>query len=254
MTRTEYMAQLEKHLKKLPHKEYLEAINFFNEYFDEAGPEREADIIEELGSPKEAASELITNMLNRHIKGEMDEPSPSTDQDTSSLQPVYVLMALVLALLFSGFFLFIQPLMGMFGIFLTSIIGAFYLGKNMQEFRSARKTIWLSLLALLSLPIAIPAALFLLGALLFIIFLVLTFLIGGLILGMGCFITGGYLIWEAFSLLSEGFNIFLMGFGSGLSLIGGAILIYILTGFFAYWSWRLVKVCFQWILKRGKRA
>lgn len=52
MTRTEYMEQLEKYLKKLPHKEYFEAISFFNEYFDEAGPERETEIIEELGSPK----------------------------------------------------------------------------------------------------------------------------------------------------------------------------------------------------------
>lgn len=34
------MAQLEKYLKKLPHKEFQEAITFFNEYFDEAGPEK----------------------------------------------------------------------------------------------------------------------------------------------------------------------------------------------------------------------
>lgn len=50
MTRTEYMAQLEKYLKKLPHKEFQEAITFFNEYFDEAGPEKETAIMEELGS------------------------------------------------------------------------------------------------------------------------------------------------------------------------------------------------------------
>lgn len=40
MTSTEYMAQLEKYLKKLPHKEFQEAITFFNEYFDEADPEK----------------------------------------------------------------------------------------------------------------------------------------------------------------------------------------------------------------------
>lgn len=40
MTRTEYMAQLEKYLKKLPHKEFQEAITFFNEYFDEAGSKK----------------------------------------------------------------------------------------------------------------------------------------------------------------------------------------------------------------------
>ena len=61
------MAQLEKYLKKLPHKEFQEAITFFNEYFDEAGSKKNA-IMEELGSPKEAASELITNILNYHIQ------------------------------------------------------------------------------------------------------------------------------------------------------------------------------------------
>lgn len=61
MTRTEYMAQLEKYLKKLPHKEFQEAITFFNEYFDEAGPEKETAIMEELGSPKEAARSSFRN-------------------------------------------------------------------------------------------------------------------------------------------------------------------------------------------------
>ncbi|WP_392367050.1 DUF1700 domain-containing protein, partial [Streptococcus suis] len=75
-TRTEYMEQLEKYLKKLPHKEYFEAISFFNEYFDEAGPEHETEIIEELGSPKEAASELINNMLNKQIQEEKDQQEP----------------------------------------------------------------------------------------------------------------------------------------------------------------------------------
>ncbi|MGC4375274.1 DUF1700 domain-containing protein, partial [Streptococcus suis] len=65
-----------KHLKKLPHKEYFEAISFFNEYFDEAGPEREAEIIEELGSPKEAASELINNMLNKQIQEDKESKEP----------------------------------------------------------------------------------------------------------------------------------------------------------------------------------
>jgi len=50
MTRTEYLAELEKYLKKLPRKDYQEAMDYFTEYFDEVGPEGEAAAIADLGS------------------------------------------------------------------------------------------------------------------------------------------------------------------------------------------------------------
>ncbi|MBF1707103.1 MAG: hypothetical protein HXO91_00805, partial [Streptococcus sanguinis] len=52
MTRTEYLAELEKYLKKLPRKDYEETMDYFTEYFDEVGPEGEAAAIADLGSPK----------------------------------------------------------------------------------------------------------------------------------------------------------------------------------------------------------
>lgn len=251
MTRTEYMEQLEKHLKKLPHKEYFEAINFFNEYFDEAGPEQEADIIEELGSPKEAASELINNILNKQIQEDKErkEPLQLTWKHWAGLG------ALSMMGLFSFFLLFIMgEFIGFIPLFATLILGAFFLGRYFRNFSQTKRTLWLAILAVISLPIAIPLLLILLASLLGLTALIVALIIGAFALGVLLMISGAYLIWEGFTLLSEGFNIFLMGFGSGLSLIGGAILIYILTGFFAYWSWRLVKACFKWILKRGKRA
>ena len=59
MTRTEYIAKLTKYLRKLPQKDYEEALEYFMEYFEEAGPENEAQVIAELGTPKEAAHEAI---------------------------------------------------------------------------------------------------------------------------------------------------------------------------------------------------
>lgn len=251
MTRTEYMAQLEKHLKKLPRKEYQEAITFFNEYFDEAGPDNEDAIMEELGSPKEAASDLINNILDRHIQGEDDTADSS---QPINRRPLYMIVGLAIALLLSLFFLFVEPLLGLMGLSLTGIVGAFYLGRNFQEVKDAKKTIWLALLAIFSLPIAIPAVLFLVGALIFLILLVLGFILGGFILSVGLFVSGGFLIWEGFSLMPEGFNVFLLGSGSGLAMLGGALIVCLVTLIFAYWAWRLVKTFFQWILKRGKRA
>lgn len=251
MTRTEYMEQLEKHLKKLPHKEYFEAINFFKEYFDEAGPEREADIIEELGSPKEAASELINNILNKQIQEDKDQQEPVQ----LSWKHWAGLGALSMTALFSLFLLFVMgEFIGFISLFITLMIGAFFVGRYFRTFSRTKRTLWLAILAVVSLPVTLPLLFILLASLLGLIFLLLAFIFGGFALGILLITSGGYLIWEGFSLISEGFNIFLMGLGSGLSLIGCAILLYILTGFFAYWSWRLVKTCFKWILKRGKRA
>ena len=64
MTRTEYIAKLTKYLRKLPQKDYEEALEYFMEYFEEAGPENEAQVIAELGTPKEAAHEVISRLLD----------------------------------------------------------------------------------------------------------------------------------------------------------------------------------------------
>ena len=63
MTRNEYMEQLKKYLKRLPKEDYENAIEYFSEYFDEAGPENEQQVMKELGEPKEAAGELLLNLL-----------------------------------------------------------------------------------------------------------------------------------------------------------------------------------------------
>lgn len=67
MTKTEYIAKLTKYLRKLPQQDYEEAIEYFMEYFEEAGPENEARVIAELGTPKEAAHEVISRLLEEKI-------------------------------------------------------------------------------------------------------------------------------------------------------------------------------------------
>lgn len=254
MTKTEYMAQLEKHLKKLPHKEYEEAITFFEEYFDEAGPEREATIMEELGTPKEAASDLINNILQRHIENDDEESANKRSALSLGKGPIFTMTALMLGLIFSFIFGLHEPFLGIIGIFLLTIFGAFCLGKNWQEFKKTNKIVWLAMLAILSLPIAIPVLIGLIALLLALILLVMGLLLGGLVASLASFIGGFYFIWEACTLLSKGFNVFLLGMGSGLFFVGGAILLFLLTGFFAYWSWQFIKASFKLVLNRGKRA
>lgn len=67
MTRREYLEKLSRYLKKLPKEDYQEAMEYFEEYFDEAGLENEAQVMAELGSPKEAAQDIIQNILDKHL-------------------------------------------------------------------------------------------------------------------------------------------------------------------------------------------
>lgn len=65
MTRNEYLVALEKELRQLPKQDFQEAMEYFTEYFDEAGQENEADLIAELGTPQEAAADIIQNVLGK---------------------------------------------------------------------------------------------------------------------------------------------------------------------------------------------
>lgn len=81
MTRNEYMEQLEKYLKRLPKEDYDNAIEYFSEYFDEAGAENEQQVMKELGEPKEAARELLLNLLEESVGNKRE----STGEKTKAL-------------------------------------------------------------------------------------------------------------------------------------------------------------------------
>lgn len=80
MTRTEYLDQLNQYLKKLPRKDYQEAMDYFVEYFDEAGPENEAKVIAELGSPREAAHEIMVNLLDKMTEEDQSKSTKNVIQ------------------------------------------------------------------------------------------------------------------------------------------------------------------------------
>ena len=61
MTRTEYMKSLEKLLAPLPETECRDALDYYDEYFDAAGDDREAETIAELGTPQEVAQKILEN-------------------------------------------------------------------------------------------------------------------------------------------------------------------------------------------------
>jgi len=66
MKRQEYMTELGQRLSSLPlsREDRLNAIRFYEEYFNEAGPEREQDVIAELGSPAYVAARIALKLSN----------------------------------------------------------------------------------------------------------------------------------------------------------------------------------------------
>ncbi len=60
MTRQEYLSELDSHLISLPDEEREMAINFYTEYFDEAGSDNEASVMDELGKPFQLAKSIIS--------------------------------------------------------------------------------------------------------------------------------------------------------------------------------------------------
>ena len=63
MSRTEYMRELDALLQGISKEEREEAMQYYNDYFDDAGSENEEKVIEELGSPAKLAETCFTNPL-----------------------------------------------------------------------------------------------------------------------------------------------------------------------------------------------
>ncbi|MGT2800177.1 DUF1700 domain-containing protein [Streptococcus marmotae] len=126
MTRNDYITQLQKYLKRLPAEDYQDAMEHFNEYFDEAGLENEAQVIAELGSPKQAAREILNQLYDKKT-----EMGTATAKNTIL---IVILSILAAPLAF--------PLaLTLLALFLTAIILVF-------SFLLVLASIWISAIAL----------------------------------------------------------------------------------------------------------
>ena len=157
MTRTEYLAELEKYLKKLPRKDYEETMDYFTEYFDEVGPEGEAAAIADLGSPKEAAHEIMLNLLDKKV--EEDNQDSSSSKNTKNIVQIAILSILAAPLAIP---LFIVAALLTFVFFLLVFIFALVMAiGTFAFFIFGISLIWDTLTV--GLSTSIPAFLFTLG-------------------------------------------------------------------------------------------
>lgn len=67
MNKDQYLRKLEYLLSDLPEEERREAMEYYVEYFEEAGPEREAEVIRELGTPETVAETIHKELADKGI-------------------------------------------------------------------------------------------------------------------------------------------------------------------------------------------
>ncbi len=155
MNRNEFLEQLRRKLRKLPAEEAQDALSYYEQYFDDAGEENEASAILELGSPANAAAQIIADYAVK----EADTPF---DQKTAKrgLSTVWVVIlsifaapvALPLALVFAAF-IFMLLMMVLAVVFSFGITGVALLAAGLAT-------------VLLSVPIffqSLSSAIFYLG-------------------------------------------------------------------------------------------
>ena len=86
MNRHDFMSILKKRLSGLPYDEVKEAVDYYEQYFDDAGEENEQAVIAELGSPDNIASQIIAGFAVK-----------SADNVKSAKQGVSIVWIVILA-------------------------------------------------------------------------------------------------------------------------------------------------------------
>ena len=76
MTRTAFLAALEQLLAPLPEAERKDALSYYEDYLDAAGPENEARAIAELGSPEEVARKILDEQSPQGASTAPASPAP----------------------------------------------------------------------------------------------------------------------------------------------------------------------------------
>lgn len=76
MTRTAFLAALEQLLAPLPEAERKDALSYYEDYLDAAGPENEARAIAELGSPEEVARKILDEQSPQGVSAAPASPAP----------------------------------------------------------------------------------------------------------------------------------------------------------------------------------
>ena len=109
MNREEFMRQLENLLQDLSAAEREKALQYYHEYFKDAGPENEQSVIEALGNPARVAENIKKSIWgngceeNIYTQGDADhkELQPATSQKKEGMSTGMIVLIVLLCILAS---------------------------------------------------------------------------------------------------------------------------------------------------------
>ena len=90
MSRTEFMPALQGALVDVSSEEREAALEYYNDYLDDAGPENEAAILREWGSPEKLAESIRNGMDGKLENGEFTETGFSTGGEKGQYPARYI--------------------------------------------------------------------------------------------------------------------------------------------------------------------
>ena len=193
MNRETYLKELQRYLGRLPKEDYENAMEYFTEYFDEAGPEKEADVIAELGTPKEAASEVLNALLASGQSGNGQLMVPGESQKEVET--------------------------------ISGNGGAVDQRETKTQKSSVGRIILIAVLAILAAPVGIPIAIAAIVMLFSGIFILACAVASVLMVGCAGIISGILLLAEGIALFGSAINGALLVCGAALLSIGLGVLI-----------------------------
>lgn len=106
MNRSEYLTALREALRVLPEEERAHALRYYEEYFDDAGPENEQRVIDDLGDPKTVADQILADYrelttmphAQNHATPESEPAQPH--RKWHGMNPVLLIVLVIAVLLF----------------------------------------------------------------------------------------------------------------------------------------------------------
>ena len=205
MNREAYLKELDRYLRKLPREDYENAMEYFTEYFEEAGPQREAEVIEELGPPREAAAELLNELLTTpnlpvlYQKPEKDKEDREASGDSSPKKA-------------------------------DKKKGSFF-GES-----SVGRIILIALLAILAAPVGIPLGITAIALLFSGVAMAAAVFFAVVVFGIGAVLGGGWLVVQSFALFASSLAAGVLVIGSGILGIGLGLLVIL----FAIWAGKMM--------------
>ena len=137
MNRMEFFRRLEYLLRELPESERMDALSYYNDYFDEAGTQNEQKVLQELGSPEAVAQHILedyrqTTGRDYHTQenGMYGNPSSGVYQQSQPAQKQTKKLSigkkvLIVVLLVLTFPVWIGIIAGLFGA-VVGVLGAIF--------------------------------------------------------------------------------------------------------------------------------